>query len=160
MTGTRAGAVSLRPVTADDRPLLLAVYASTRAEELDQVAWGPGQREGFLDMQFLAQDHEFRRLNPLAQHQVIEVDGTGAGRLWVDRRPGDLRIVDLALLPAFRGRGTGRGLIAVLQRQASEERRVVSLHVHADSPARRLYDRLGFVVVEDLGVHVRMEWSG
>ena len=55
MTRTQTAEVTLRPTTDTDRELLLAVYASTRVEELDQVEWAPGQREWFLQMQFDAQ---------------------------------------------------------------------------------------------------------
>lgn len=159
MTSTRPVTVSLRPATAGDRPLLLAVYSSTRAEELDQLVWAPGQREAFLEMQFAAQDHEYRRVNPHGSFDVIEVDDAPAGRLYVDRRPGDLRIVDIALLPEFRGRGIAGELIAGLQREAAAEGRIVSIHVEVHNPARRLYERLGFRVAADVGLHLRMEWT-
>jgi ribosomal protein S18 acetylase RimI-like enzyme len=159
VTRTDTGAVVLRPVTDADRELLLAVYASTRTEELDQVAWAPGQREWFLRMQFDAQDQEYRRHNPHGSFDVIEVDGQPAGRLYVDRRPGDLRIVDIALLPEFRGRQLGGGLVRDLQRQAAAEGRIVSIHVEAHNRAAGLYERLGFVVAEELGVYRRMEWT-
>ena len=48
MTAPATVVVSLRPATDADRPHLLAVYASTRAEELDQVAWPAGAREAFV----------------------------------------------------------------------------------------------------------------
>jgi ribosomal protein S18 acetylase RimI-like enzyme len=159
MTATGTAGVTLRPATHDDRELLLAVYASTRAEELDQVVWAPGARETFLEMQFAAQDHEYRRANPQGTFDVIEVDGRPAGRLYVDRRPGDLRIVDIALLPEFRGRGIGAALVGQLQEQAAAEGRIVSIHVELSNPAARLYGRLGFVMAEDLGVYRRMEWT-
>jgi ribosomal protein S18 acetylase RimI-like enzyme len=151
--------VSLRPATDADRAHLLAVYASTRVEELDQVAWPAGAREAFVDMQFSAQDHEYHRANPRGSFDVIEVAGAPAGRLYVDRRPGDLRIVDVALLPEFRGRGIGEGLVRDLQRAAAAEGRIVSIHVEFSNRAARLYERLGFVLAEDLGVYRRMEWT-
>lgn len=150
---------TLRRSAAADRILLRDVYASTRAAELDQVSWAPGQREAFVDMQFDAQDHEYRRLNPHGAFDVVEVDGVAAGRLYVDRRPGDLRIIDIALLPEYRGRGIGSALITGLQRQALAEGRIVSIHVEVHNPARSLYERLGFEVAEDLGVYLRMEWT-
>ena len=155
-TETRA---TLRPSRDSDRELLLAVYGSTRADELDLVAWPPGGREAFVEMQFSAQDHEYRRLNPKGSFDVIEVDGEGAGRLYVDRRPGDLRIIDIALLPQYRGRGIGGRLIRALQREAAAGGCIVSLHVEATNRAAGLYERLGFVVVEDQGIHRRMEWA-
>jgi ribosomal protein S18 acetylase RimI-like enzyme len=159
VTATSIAGVILRPATDLDRELLLAVYSSTRVEELDQVVWAPGAREAFLEMQFVAQDHEYRRLNPDGAFDVVEVAGRPAGRLYVDRRPGDLRIVDIALLPAFRGRGIGERLIRRLQQEAAAEGRIVSIHVEYSNPAARLYERLGFVVAEDLGVYRRMEWT-
>ena len=159
MTGTHTVEVTLRPTTDADRELLLAIYGSTRADELGQVEWAPGQREWFLEMQFDAQDHEYRRANPDGRFDVIEVDGRPTGRLYVDRRPGDLRIVDISLLPESRGHGIGAGLVAGLQREAAAEGRIVSIHVESHNPAARLYERLGFVVAADLGVYRRMEWT-
>lgn len=154
---TDTALIELRPATDADRELLLAVYASTRTGELDQVAWAPGQREWFERMQFDAQDHEYRRANPDGSFDVILVDGRPAGRLYVDVRPGDVRIVDIALLPAFRGRGIGTMLIGRLTEQAAAHGRIVSIHVEAHNPARELYTRLGFEVAADLGVYLRME---
>jgi ribosomal protein S18 acetylase RimI-like enzyme len=159
VSGTDTAAVTLRPATDADRPLLLAVYSSTRTEELDQVAWAPGQREWFLRMQFDAQDREYHRLNPHGSFEVIEVDGLPAGRLYVDRRPGDLRIVDIALLPPYRGRGIGAALVRGLQAAAAGEGRIVSIHVELSNRAAGFYERLGFTLAEDLGVYRRMEWT-
>jgi ribosomal protein S18 acetylase RimI-like enzyme len=158
MTQTETVKVALRAATAADRGLLLAVYAAYRAEELDQVEWPPGARETFLEQQFAAQDHEYHRANPDGSFDVVEVDGDPAGRLYVDRRPGELRVVDIALLPEHRGRGVGRRLLTDLQAQAAAEGRIVSIHVEATNRAAELYERLGFVVAEELGVYRRMEW--
>ncbi|WP_028652991.1 GNAT family N-acetyltransferase [Nocardioides halotolerans] len=157
---TPTAEVTLRPTTDADRELLLAVYASTRADELDQVAWPPGAREAFVEMQFAAQDEDYHRTNPEGSFSVVEVAGRPAGRLYVDRRPGDLRIVDVALLPEFRGQGIGTALVTALQEAAAAEGRIVSIHVEVHNPARALYDRLGFRVAEEVGVYLRMEWSG
>jgi ribosomal protein S18 acetylase RimI-like enzyme len=159
VTRSDTAEVTVRPATDGDREHLLAVYGASRAEELDQVEWAPGQREWFLGMQFEAQDTEYRRANPEGSFGVIEVDGRPAGRLYVDRRPGDLRIVDIALLPEFRGRGIGEGLIAGLGQEAAAEGRIVSIHVEAHNRAARLYERLGFEIAEDLGVYRRLEWT-
>src|SRR5262249_47455508 len=136
--------VTLRPATDGDRDFLVSLYASTRADELDQVAWPPGQREAFVQMQFDAQDRDYHRVNPNGSFDVIEVDGSAAGRLYVDRRPGDLRIVDISLAPDVRGRGIGTRLLRDLQAQAADEGRKVSIHVEVHNPAARLYERLGF----------------
>jgi ribosomal protein S18 acetylase RimI-like enzyme len=158
MTAPALADVALRPATPEDRAFLLSVYAAARAAELDQVAWPPGVRESFLEMQFNAQDGEYHRLNPDASFDVVVVAGERAGRLYVDRRPGELRVIDISLLPAFRGRGLGGAILAGLQEEAAAAGRIVSLQVELSNPAARLYERLGFELVQDLGVYRCLEW--
>jgi ribosomal protein S18 acetylase RimI-like enzyme len=153
------GPVTLRPVTADDRELLVEVYASSRDEELSQIAWAPGQREAFVRMQFDAQDADYHRTNPDGSFDVIEVDGRPAGRLYTDRSPGRLRIVDIALLPELRGRGAGAHLIGRLMEEAASSGSRLSIHVEIHNRAIGLYERLGFVTVGEHGLHRSMEWT-
>ena len=151
--------VVLRPSTDADHEFLVGLYGSTRDDELSQVAWPPGQREAFVRMQFTAQDTEYRRHNPHGSFDVIEVAGRPVGRLIVDRRPGDLRIVDISLLPEARGAGIGSQLVGDLVDEARGAGCIVSIHVEVHNRAAELYARLGFTVAADLGVYRRMEWS-
>jgi ribosomal protein S18 acetylase RimI-like enzyme len=151
--------VTLRGASDADRDFLVGVYGSTRHEELSQVEWGEGQREAFVRMQFDAQDAEYRKRNPEGTFHVIEVAGRPAGRLYVDRRPGDIRIVDISLLPEFRGMGVGAHLITELMEEAGASGRKLSIHVEIHNRAAELYQRLGFDVVAERGVYRRMEWD-
>ena len=90
---------------------------------------------------------------------MIEVDGEAAGRLYVHRGTDDIRIMDIALAPAFRGRGIGTGLLRELMAEAGASGRSLSIHVELNNPARRLYDRLGFVPAGEHGVYVLMRWT-
>lgn len=157
-TEARADVV-LRPVTEADREFLLGVYESTREEELSLVAWPAGQREAFVRMQFDAQDAYYREVYPQATFDVIEVGGRPAGRLYVNRHAGDFRIVDIALLPGFRGSGTGRYLISRVLTEAAASGFRASIHVEARNRAADLYARMGFVVVHEGPVYNRMEWT-
>ena len=151
--------VELRPAIDEDREFLIEVYGASRDEELSQVDWGEGQREAFVRMQFEAQDSEYRHRNPHGSFDVIEVLGRPVGRLYVDRRPGDIRIVDISLLPEFRGSGVGAHLINQLMDEASSSRRMLSIHVEIHNRAAELYARLGFETVAEHGVYRRMEWT-
>lgn len=156
-----APALSLRPVVDHDRAFLLRVYASTRAEELAPVPWSDADKAAFLAQQFDAQHAAYHASYPHASFDVVVVDGEPAGRLYVDRRPGDIRIVDVALLPSFRGRGIGTALLQAVQAEAVALGRRVSIHVERFNPARALYERLGFAVVGSTGeVYLLLEWSG
>ncbi|MEV5003647.1 GNAT family N-acetyltransferase [Nocardioides sp. LML1-1-1.1] len=151
--------VELRPVVAGDLEDLVDLYAAGRAAELDQVAWPPGQREAFVRMQHDAQDRHYRAANPDATFDVVEVEGRFAGRITLDRRVDDIRVVDLALLPPYRGRGIGGALLTRVLAEASATGRTASIHVEVHNPARRLYARLGFRPVEDRGVYLLMRWT-
>ena len=148
----------LRPVTEADREFLLRLYASTRADELAQVAWAEGALEAFLEQQFSAQDAHYRANYPGATLDVIEVDREAAGRLYVHRGEDDIRIMDIALAPRFRGRGIGTALLRELMAEAGSSGRSLSIHVEMQNPARSLYDRLGFVPAGEHGVYVLMKW--
>ncbi len=156
---TKREPVHLRAATDDDREFLIGLYGSVRAEELALVAWAPGQKEAFVRMQYEAQDREYRRLNPHGSFDVIEVQGIPAGRLYVDRRPAEIRIVDISLLPQFRGMGIGGGLLAGLMAEANGSGRMLSIHVELTNRAANLYTRLGFIEAARRGPYRRMEWT-
>lgn len=150
--------VALRPVTPEDRGLLLAVYAASRAAELALTDWTDEQKRAFVAMQFDAQDRFYREQYPTATFDVVTVDGEPAGRLYVDRWPSQIRLMDIAILPAFQRRGIGATLIRELQGEAAAAGKALTIHVERMNPALRLYERLGFRVLEDKGVYLLLEW--
>jgi ribosomal protein S18 acetylase RimI-like enzyme len=87
---------------------------------------------------------------------VIVAGGEDAGRLYVARWEDEIRIVDIALLPEFRGRGIGSALLRDLIDEAEAAGRPLSIHVEQNNPARPLYDRLGFEEAGEFGVYVLM----
>lgn len=153
-----AGGVTLRSITEADRPALLRIYASTREEELALTAWDEAQRDAFVAMQFDAQHRYYQQYYADASFQLILCDGEVAGRLYVHRGPHEARIVDIALLPHYRGRGIGTALLRELQAEAVLARKSVTIHVERFNPALRLYTRLGFRSLEDKGVYLLLGW--
>jgi ribosomal protein S18 acetylase RimI-like enzyme len=148
---------SLRAAGAADRELLLAVYASTRTEEMALVPWTADQKDAFLRQQFAAQDEHYRRHYVGAEFLVIEAAGEAVGRLYVARWPREIRIMDVALLPTHRGRGLGTAVLADLLAEADAAGKTASIHVERHNPARRLYERLGFRPAADRGVYLLLE---
>jgi ribosomal protein S18 acetylase RimI-like enzyme len=147
----------LRPVADRDRAFLVDLYGSVREPELAHVPWSDDAKRAFVEHQFAAQDGHYREHYPGATLDVIEVDGKPAGRLYVHRGPSDIRIMDIALAPAFRQRGIGTGLLRTLMAEAQESGRMLSIHVETNNPARALYERLGFRPAGEHGVYVLME---
>ncbi|MGB8858338.1 MAG: GNAT family N-acetyltransferase [Ilumatobacteraceae bacterium] len=148
----------LRPASATDEPLLFDVYAGSRAAELAQVPWTVEQKQTFLEQQHRAQVTSYRQRHPHAQFLVIELDGVGIGRLFRDRLDtGEIRVLDIGLLPDHCGRGFGTALLGEVLAEADALGVVVSLHVEFWNPALRLYQRLGFVEAARDEVYLRME---
>jgi len=146
-------AVQLRLAKDEDVEFLRILYASTREEELAVTEWDETQKRAFCGMQFEAQAAHYREHYPAAEYAVIECEGSRAGRLYVNRGEREIRIMDLALLPEWRGKGIGTTLLRKLQNEAASRSVSLSIHVEKFNPALRLYERLGFVAVEERGVY-------
>jgi GNAT superfamily N-acetyltransferase len=111
-------------------------------------------------MQFKAQSTHYAAHWPASEHSVIQIHHDGAlhdvGRLWLDRRPGLVHVLDITLLPAWCGRGLGSACLMGLRTRGQ----ALSIQVEDGNPARRLYERLGFVPVgEPQGIQQLMRWA-
>lgn len=149
--------VTLRPIADTDREFLLRVYADTRREEMALTGWDDARVAEFLAWQFQLQHDQYGVNYPGADFDLILADGVPAGRLYVHRRPDEIRIVDIAVLPEHRGRGVGTRLMAELVAESEERGVPLSLHVEIGNPVREWYHRLGFLDGELRGAYYYME---
>jgi ribosomal protein S18 acetylase RimI-like enzyme len=67
--------------------------------------------------------------------------------------------MDITLLPEHRSQGIGTQLLRELQNEAAAAGKSLSIHVETFNPALHLYERLGFKVIEDKGLHLLMAWQ-
>jgi ribosomal protein S18 acetylase RimI-like enzyme len=149
--------VTLRPVEAGDDELLYRTYASTREEELAAVPWDGTQKEAFLRAQFAAQSQWYEQHYVGASRAVVLLDGEPCGRLYVLHGGSEIRIMDIALLPEYRGNGVGGSLLRDVLDEGDRAGKRVTIHVERFNPALRLYERLGFSIAEDKGVYLLLE---
>lgn len=150
--------VTLRNFTTEDEAFLYRLYATTREEELTALGWNAAQQELFLKMQFNIQHRAYSTNYPQADSYIIIVDGEQAGRLMLNRTDEEIFMIDLALLPEYRGLGIGSTLFKELLAEGAESGRPVILHVLKDNVnAIRLYEKLGFNMSADVGMYFRME---
>ena len=145
--------ISYRVMTDEDLPVVAALYASTRAEEVASTGWPPEMQAAFLDQQHRAQHGYYRTAYPNGEWLLIERGGAPIGRLYLAEQDGMLLLIDISLLPGERGTGLGT---AILNDLLAGETRPVELHVERFNPALRLYQRLGFEVAEDTSIYLRM----
>ena len=151
--------ITLRPVEAADEWMLRALLAESVRGQLRASALTPPEIELLVEMQFRDRIGQPHAGEGELQQSVVLIDGVEVGYLALDRRPGETRIVDVALLAAFRGRGFGSGLLRSLQREAAGAGRLMGVRVARDSATQWLYRRLGFREVAADELHVEMAWE-
>ncbi len=152
--------ISLRPVTPADQDFVLELYASTRAD-LAALSCDLAMRDRLIRMQSEAQQAHYRAHYPHAQVSlIVDAHGSRIGRLYIDREPHEIRLVDISLLPQYRRRGIGQLLLRALIAEGERAALPVRLSVLSGNPAIHLYQRLGFEGDGMMGAHYSMEWRG
>jgi ribosomal protein S18 acetylase RimI-like enzyme len=158
----RCPALSLREESDDDRAFMADLYASTRETELAHVPWEAATKRAFLHEQHALQHAHYRANYVGAEFLVIQAQSERLGRIYLYRKEGgrEIRLMDIALVPERRGQGMGSALIEALLQIAGANGWEITLHVEPNNPAMRLYDRLGFRLIENRGVYLFLGWNG
>ncbi len=151
--------LNFRPTQTEDEPFLFELYAATRRQEMALVDWDQAQMESFLQNQFRAQLSHYRIHYPRAEHDLILLEGKQIGRIYIERRDDEIRLIDLSLMPGQRNSGLGTTIVKALQAEAFQRRQPIRLSVwEINESALRWQLRLGFKIIEKVGIHFFMEW--
>jgi len=154
----RPSGITLRVISDDDLSWLGDLYAETRAAELAPVPWPDEAKRAFLDDQFRRQHAYYMQTYTGADFLAIERNGETIGRLYVQRGRSEIRLMEIALFAREQGQGIGTALIRELMEEAARTSSALTLHVEPSNPAQRLYERLGFRLIEDRGVYHFLGW--
>ncbi|MGH2553134.1 MAG: GNAT family N-acetyltransferase [Chitinophagaceae bacterium] len=149
--------IELRPVEEKDQAFMEKVYRSTREKELEITGWTELQKQAFVFMQYSAQLSEYKEKFPGAAFQLIVYKKKPAGRFYTWQGDNEIRLIDITLLPQFRGRGIGTFLLQDLINQSNRILKKISLHVEPSNPALKLYQQMGFIHIKNNGRHYYME---
>lgn len=149
--------ITLRPIRATDRDFLFDVFCGTRTELTEALDLPDVQKEQLMSIQFQAQEHAYRKQYPNADFDLLLVDEKPVGHFYAQRGPDNFVLIDIALLPEQRNRGTGAIMVRQLLAEARAAGKPISAHVRKDNPAWRLWERLGFRIVGDDGVYYAIE---
>ena len=149
----RPAGLTLRAIGPADHEFLAELYAAGRALELAPVPWSEEQKRRFLRDQFELQHAHYEKHYPGADRLLVELAEHPIGRIYVYRSPGEIRLMDIALVSERQHQGIGSALLAELIEEADLAGTTITLHVEADNPACKLYRRLGFEHLEDRGVY-------
>jgi GNAT superfamily N-acetyltransferase len=154
------GQVALFRERAADEMFLRRLYRSTREDELATTGWPEAMKQSFCDSQFDLQRAHYIRQHPGGEFLIIRFGAEPVGRLYIDAGGEAVQVIDIALLPAWRGRGVGSTLLAAVQQRAAAAGKSVCLHVlFWNRRAMALYRRLGFAAGAASGSHLAMLWS-
>lgn len=126
----------LRPAHPDDVESIVEMRAVVMRPDLERL--------GRYDPDRVRQ--RFRDAFVPAHTLVVEADGAFAGCVALRPDGAELWLEHFYLVPALHGRGLGSAVLDVLLARADREARIVRLNVLQGSPARRLYERHGFIL--------------
>ncbi len=152
------GRITFRPIAEDDGELLLSLYAGSRELEMSVLDWTEAQKEAFLRQQFEMQHKYYRMEFPDADYLLMLLNGQGIGRIYILWDAQEIVVMDITLLPEYRGLGIGTTIFENLKRESSARQLPLRLHVEPYNRAFNLYRRLGFTVTAEEGFYYRMEW--
>ena len=138
-----------RQATEDDWDFLVLLRRTTMGAHIDRA--GVDYDEEF-------QTQRIRHKYDCAQ--IVVLDGEDIGLLKVSKEADPWQLIQIQLAPGFQGRGLGTALLDGVLAAAQEEGVAVELRVYKTNPAKRLYERRGFVVVGQSERGFAMRWEG
>jgi len=147
-----------READAGDAAFLAALYLSTRPE-LQALPVPRSVIEGIARHQQAQRDAHYAVRHPRRQAWVIEHGGQAVGMVLLAQTGEALRILELAVAGHARRQGIARTILRALQDDCAS-RQALALRVRIDNlAARKLYDSLGFITVEQAETTLELRWQ-
>jgi ribosomal protein S18 acetylase RimI-like enzyme len=141
------GEVELRAATQEDAGFLYNLLKTTMQQYVAQT-WGWDERW---------QQEHFRESFEPSKERVVVLGGQDIGVISVEQKEDEVFLSKIYILPEYQGQGIGTHLIRSILDQAFESGLPVALRVLRVNPAKRLYERLGFVDVGETETHYLMK---
>jgi GNAT superfamily N-acetyltransferase len=141
--------IGFRQAQEQDADFLYALHVATMKEYVDQI-WG-------WDDAF--QEALFRKNADPGEIQIITLHGTDMGMISVEERKDDIFLRVLEIHPLHQRQGLGTSIIRGIIADAARQRKPVTLRVLKVNPAKKLYERLGFRIIEETPTHYIMRTS-
>jgi ribosomal protein S18 acetylase RimI-like enzyme len=138
--------IGLRPGSAEDREFLWRLHCETMREYVEKTwgwdeAWQRGEFEQNFDPGSLL---------------IVEKEGERIGYMSVRRTGGEIFLAAIEIAPEQQNQGIASRLIGELLSEADQSGVPVRLQVLKINPARRLYERLGFLQTGETPTHYLM----
>ena len=138
--------VGYRPATENDMGFLYALHAATMKAYVDKTwGWDDAFQQSILRENFVP-----------AMVQILTFDDKDMGMLSVEERDEDIFLRTIKIQPEFQGKGIGTAIIRKIIADGIQKGKPIRLQVLKVNPAKELYSRLGFSVIEETTTHYIM----
>jgi len=140
--------IAFQKATHADRDFLLALRKASMTEHLSAAGLA------------LSDEQHFERIDEFfAESHLILLNEQAIGVLKLGVLQDRLHIRQLQILPKFHNRGIGTNVIELIKRKATERSLPITLNVLLANPAKKLYQRAGFVVEGENELEYQMRWQ-
>ena len=138
--------INFRQARYSDVDFLYALHVATMKEYVDKT-WGWDNA---------VQETMFRQNYIPAEFQIITLNGNDIGMISLKERDEDVFLRVIEIPPIYQRQGLGTTIIQKIIDDAARRMKPVFLRVLKVNPAKQLYDRLGFAVIEETKTHYIM----
>lgn len=150
--------ISLQKVKLEESEFLLKIFKESHPELLYICGLGEEEKRGILLQQFTIETKQLMQIYPNAEFNIVMLNEEPIGKLYINYGKTVDRIIEIALLEEYRGRGIGKKLIEIVIKNAKKAGKKVKLQVAwFNQNAYGLYKKLGFQVIENKEVFFEME---
>ncbi|MFT5100635.1 MAG: GNAT superfamily N-acetyltransferase [Patiriisocius sp.] len=141
----------LKRATADDEPYF---------RDLNRACY-----EAVIALQFGHWDEELQNQSfeakwPTNNFRKVLFDRQLIGGIWIDENVDFIQLREIQIHPTFQGRGIGTQLIMQELDYARQQHKPIRLRVLFRNPAKHLYERLGFSLIDRNEHQFIMEYQG
>jgi len=148
----------LRPVNERDQEFIDTLYRSTR-EDLLRLPMDPIFIDNLVRSQQQIHALGVQQQYPNAQTKILEYQSQALGRMIFEHTEGDIRLIDITVLPSAQRQGLARYMLQHLQQLAGTHQASLSLRVVKNNlKARGLYLSAGFQIVDEDELSEQMCW--
>jgi GNAT superfamily N-acetyltransferase len=149
--------ITLRPTCADDEAFLYRLFCCAQDDQFASLDLPANQKDQLMQLQFQAKQQQYRSQYPDADFDLILDDEEPIGNLYALRGPKSYVLIDITLLPERRNAGIGTALVGALVSNALAAEQTLRAHVLKQNPAWRLWQRMGFGLMDDDGIYLSIE---
>lgn len=147
--------IDLKPSDKNDTEFLKDLFYQQKLIEYQYIKYDELLISSLIEMQYHAQQISYSDQFPLAESYIAVLNNKPVGKIILDKSV-NYHIVDILIHPDYQNKGIGTQIIKVLIMEAKEKSKDISLMVASHNPAKNLYKRLGFEIIETGEVYLKM----